>query len=236
LVPFLQAHPVTAMWGVGPKTFERLQRLGVSTIGDLAAVGEAALVAALGVASGQHLHRLALGVDDREVVADRRAKSIGHEETFSQDRHGRAELHGDLVRLTESVAARLRSHSVAARTVSIKVRFGDFTTITRSITVSEPVDTGPDLLRSAGGLLDHVELSSGVRLLGVSGSQLVTAARQLSLDDLDGGWGGATDAIDEIRRRFGSTSIGPARLQADRPTGESTGRARPGLWGPERSD
>jgi DNA polymerase-4 len=164
------------------------------------------------------------------VVANRDPRSIGHEETFANDRHGRSELQTDLVRLADSVAGRLRKAQLCARTVSIKVRFSDFTTITRALTLTEPVDDGPAILRTAGELLDQVELSVGVRLLGVSGSNLVAGGRQLTLDYGSGSAsvgascsasvgasgsanGSATSAaIDEIRGRFGDSAIAPASL------------------------
>jgi DNA polymerase-4 len=213
---FLHPHPVRALWGVGPKTLERLQRLGVSTVGDLAAIPADALVAALGSAHGTHLHELAHGRDDRPVVADRELKSVGHEETFDRDRHGADELQRDLVRLAESVGARLRANRVSARTVNLKIRYSDFSTITRSVTLPHAVDGGPELLRAARQLLDALDLARPVRLLGVSGSNLIAEARQLSLDEVETGWDGAIGAVDDIRRRFGTDAIGPARLVTER--------------------
>jgi DNA polymerase IV len=212
LLSFLRAHPVRALWGVGPKTFDKLARLGIATIGDLADAGEAALVRLLGAGQGRHLHQLACGIDDRPVQSDRELKSISHEETFAQDRHGRASLQRDLVRLSDAVADRLRRNELVARTISVKVRFADFSLVTRALTVTNPIDRGSDVLHAAAGLLDHLDLPQGVRLLGVSASQLLAEQRQLTLEDLDDGWGEATDAIDEIRRRFGSSAIGPAAL------------------------
>ncbi len=98
-----------ALWGVGPKTLEKLHRLGIDTIGDLASLDERTTMAALGAANGAHLRRLALGIDDRDVVPDHRPKSIGHEETFASDHHRLETLHHELVRLGDSVAARLRA-------------------------------------------------------------------------------------------------------------------------------
>jgi DNA polymerase IV len=189
-------------------------------------------VAALGAASGVHLLRLAHGIDDRDVVPDQRAKSIGHEETFARDHHRFETLQHELVRLGDSVASRLRGAHVAGRTVSIKVRFHDFRTITRSITLPSAVDTGPDVVRAATELLRKVDPTPGVRLLGVHVSQLVEgSARQLSLDDVEApSWDDATGAIDAIRARYGAGAIVPASLAG--PDGIRVKRRGDQQWGP----
>jgi len=183
---FLHPLPVKALWGVGPATLSRLERLGVRTVGDLAALPVDAVVSALGEASGRHLHALAHNHDPRHVEPDREVKSIGHEETFATDRSERAELDRELLRLADAVARRMRSAEVAGHTVTIKVRYGDFTTLTRSKRLPEPIDGGLDIARAAQRLLDGLDVSPGVRLLGVSMSGLgALTARQLSFD-LDG--------------------------------------------------
>jgi DNA polymerase IV len=201
---------------VGPATFERLRRLGVVTIGDLAALPEAALVGALGTAAGRQLHQLARGIDERPVVSDRPAKSVGHEQTFAHDLHDPDALAVEAVRMADAVASRLREHGLAGRTVTLKVRFGTFVTITRSTTLPEAVDVGPAIAAAARSLLSGVDPSPGVRLLGVSVSNLgPPAAHQLRLDELTGaggGWDPATRAVDDVRRRFGPDAIGPASL------------------------
>ncbi len=211
---FLHPHPVRALWGVGPETAARLERLGVRTVGDLAALPLAGVVAALGRASGHHLHELANARDNRAVVPDQAAKSIGHEQTFAHDHHERATLAVELVRMADAVASRLRQGGLAARTVTLKVRFGSFTTITRSITLAEPADTGPAVARAARALLDQIDPTPGVRLLGVSTSNLVDGGqRQLSLDEVgQPGWDEASKVVDGIRDRFGRAAIGPASL------------------------
>jgi DNA polymerase-4 len=233
---FLHPLPVRALWGVGPRTFERLQRFGVTTIGDLAGLPRPSLVSAVGEAAGAHLHDLAHGVDPRPVVPEQKPKSIGHEETFAADHHSHDTLQRELVRLGDSVAGRLRKAGVTGRTVSIKVRFHDFRTITRSITVDPPVDAGHDIVRAAAALLAKVDPSPGVRLLGIHVSNLVEGApRQLSLsldDGAEGSWDGATGAIDDIRRRFGDAAIVPARLAG--PGGITVKRRGDQQWGPGR--
>ena len=217
---FLHPLPVKALWGVGPATLERLGRFGVRTVGDLAQIDEQALVAAVGRAHGQHLHRLAWGLDDRPVEVDREMKSIGHEETFPHDLHTHEELQRELVRLSDAVAGRLRAHGTGARTLTLKVRFAGFHTITRSTTVPSPVQTAHAIVQAVTPLLDAVDPSAGVRLLGVSTSNFGAPSEQLSLDDLMAGgadapatpgeWQAAEETMDAIRTRFGSAAIGPA--------------------------
>jgi DNA polymerase-4 len=166
------------------------------------------------------------------VVPDQKPKSIGHEETFASDHHRLDTLQHELVRLGDSVASRLRAADVAGRTVSIKVRFHDFRTITRSVTLPSPVATGPDVVRAASELLARIDPTSGVRLLGVHVSQLVEgSARQLTLDDVDApSWDDATGAIDAIRARYGAGAIVPASLAG--PEGIRVKRRGDQQWGP----
>jgi DNA polymerase-4 len=228
---FLHPLPVQALWGVGPATLERLRRLGVSTVGDLAAVAEGTLVHSLGKANGRHLHRLAKGIDDRPVEPDRAIKSIGHEQTFARDVHDPAELTLEIVRMADAVASKLRNHGLVGRTITLKVRFGTFTTITRSSTVADPLDGGPAITAVARMLLDTVDPTPGVRLLGVSVSGLsAQTGRQLSLGG-DASWDPATRAVDEVRERFGAAAIGPASLVgADGIKLTRRGRQQ---WGPD---
>jgi DNA polymerase IV len=214
---FLHPLPVGALWGVGPATLERLQRFGVTTVADLAELDLATLVSAVGQSHGRHLHDLAWAHDDRPVEVDREAKSIGHEETFGHDRHTHDELMREAVRLADGVSSRLRAAGTGARTVTLKVRFNDFVTITRSTTLPSPVSTARALLEAVEPLLRRIDVGPGVRLLGISTSGFGEPAEQLSLDDLLRGepsvahdWEAASGTIDAIRARFGATSIGPA--------------------------
>ena len=228
---FLHPLAVQALWGVGPATLDRLRRLGVATVGDLAAVPEATLVHTLGRANGRHLHRLAQGIDERLVEPDRPVKSIGHEQTFARDLYDRAELAVEVVRMADAVASRLRHHGLAGRTVTLKVRFGTFTTITRSSTAPEPLETGPAIAAAALGLLDAVDPAPGVRLLGVSVSGLAApAGEQLRLGD-DPAWTSATEAVDQVRERFGAAAIAPASLVG--PDGIRLTRRGRQQWGPD---
>jgi DNA polymerase IV len=228
---FLHAHPVGALWGVGPATRRRLDRLAVRTIGDLAALPEDTLVRALGDAVGRRLHALAWARDRRPVEPWTAPKSVGHEETFPVDHRSPDVLAREVVRLADAVAARLRRSGLAGRTVALKVRFSDFRTITRSSTVPEPVDTGAEVARLARDLLTGVDPSSGVRLLGVSVSQLEAGTRQLALGDAGrGSWPEATRAVDRIRGRFGEDAIGPAVLAGG--DGLDVKRRGDQQWGP----
>jgi DNA polymerase-4 len=209
---FLHPMPVNALWGVGPATWTRLRRLGVTTIGELARVPVQTLEGAVGRSHGRHLHELAWGRDPRPVEADREIKSVSHEETYAFDLADRDRLHHEVVRMADAVAARLRAAGLAGRTVTLKVRYGDFRTITRSQTVPTPIDDGFAIAGLGSALLDQVEPGEGVRLLGVSISNLIHGeARQLSLM-LDGDGERPTRALDEVRARFGENALGPAVL------------------------
>jgi DNA polymerase-4 len=234
---FLHPLPVERLWGVGPVTLERLRRLGIHTVADLASIDESAVIASLGKANGAHLIDLSRGIDSRPVEVDRELKSIGHEETFAHDLHERDDLDRELVRLCDAVASRLRHGRTGARTLTLKVRFAGFETITRSTTRTEPVDTGPSIVSALRPLLDRIDPTPGVRLLGVSTSNFGEPVRQLSLLERDDECSApasstrrAAGAVDEIRDRFGALAIGPA---------SSVGRdglrlVRPGAqqWGP----
>jgi DNA polymerase IV len=211
---FLHPLPVSALWGVGPATETRLRRFGVTTVGDLAALPLDTLVASLGQAAGHHLHDLAWARDPRPVEPVRETKSIGHEETYAVDLVDVEDLHREAVRMADSVAGRLRQAGLAGRTVTVKVRFHDFSTITRSHTFPAAVDTAPEIARAAAALLEQVDATPGVRLLGVSMSNLLAgAARQLSLEDaVAPAWGDASKAVDAIRDRYGNEAVGPAAL------------------------
>jgi DNA polymerase-4 len=232
---FLHAHPVGALWGVGPATRRRLDRFGVRTVGDLAALPVDALVAALGPALGRSLHDLAHNRDPRTVVADRAPKSVGHEETYPRDHHDAEPLRREVVRLADAVVARLRRQGLAGRTVTLKVRFGDFRTITRSRTEAEAVDTAPALAAVALALLDGVDPSPGVRLLGVSASNLVAwRGHQLSLEELAAAGDrqeAVARAVDQARHRFGEGAVGPATLVGKE--GLRVKRQGDRQWGPE---
>lgn len=231
---FLDPLPVDRLWGVGPATLDRLHRIGITHVADLRRVDLPILESAVGGNQARHLAALAVGADDRDVEPDRAAKSIGHEETYPVDKHTPAEMRRELVRLADAVTQRMRERGVGARTWTLKIRFAGFTTITRSVTTADTVDQAPEIVDLLAPVLEAVDPSPGVRLLGVSGSNLGTPATQLTFDQLSDGATerpAASGALDEIRRRFGGDAIGPASSLAG-------GRLRPvrrgdQQWGPD---
>ena len=228
---FLHPMPVSALWGVGPALEERLRARGVETVGDLAAVPRETVVRWLGAAAGQQLHELAWARDARPVEPERAPKSVGHEETFAVDLVDPADLRREIVRQSDAVAGRLRAASLAGRTVTVKVRFNDFRTITRSRTVTDPVDTGPAVAAVATALVDGVDPGPGVRLLGVSVAGLSGGGvRQLSLAEEGEAWADASRAVDTVRSRFGDAAVGPAALLAE--GGIRVRRPGDQRWGP----
>ena len=232
---FLDPLPVQTVWGVGPRTFERLERFGVRTVADLRDVPADTLVSALGRAVGSQLWRLARGIDDRAVEPEQVTKSVGHEETFARDLADPLEIRRHLVRMVDAVARRARSAGVAGRTVSVKLRYPDFTTMGRSHTLPDPTDLAVEILEVATGLVDSVDTTPGIRLLGVSlGNLQDGSVRQLRFNDIEvaegraPGWRAAEGAVDEIRERFGNSAIGPA--VADELGPKEIGDSQ---WGPD---
>jgi DNA polymerase-4 len=213
---FLHPLPVGALWGVGAKTEEVLLRLGLRTVGDLAHVPVRTLQRAVGPAAGAHLHELSWGRDPRRVVPDEPERSTGHEETFGTDVDDPAVIHRELLRLSERTAGRLRSGGWLARTVTIKVRFADFATITRSRTLDVPTDVGQELYDTARALFDALGLDRArIRLVGVRAERLVPAGetpRQLELGAREHGRREAELAADRAARRFGAGAVRPATL------------------------
>jgi DNA polymerase-4 len=214
-------------------------------VGDLAALPSDTLARRLGRASGAHLAALAQGHDPDPVNPNRPNKSIGHEETFSQDLVDPRELERNVVRMAESVATMLRGASTAARTVTVKIKFKDLSLQTRSHTLPRPIATGGAIGQVAAALLAGIDPGEGVRLLGVSASGLsADGTDQLSFDLGDGldeanksataseqSWHDVTVAVDAIRDRFGRTSVGTA----DRVTEEGieVPARRDAPWGPD---
>jgi DNA polymerase-4 len=219
---FLHPLPVSALWGVGPQTEETLRRLGMKTVADLARLSRRTLERALGEALGAHLHALANGIDERAVIVDEPSKSVGSEETYERDLDSSEEVLRELLRLADRTAGRLRTKGLCGRTVTVKIRFSNFKTITRSKTLPGEVDTTADIYDVAKALYERLHPDRPrIRLVGVSVSALAPGPPRRQLDLLsDGGEGRAADerrrsmahAVDSIRDRFGETSVGAATL------------------------
>jgi DNA polymerase IV len=220
-------HPldVGELYGVGEKTSELLHRLGLVTVGDVAHTPVRTLQRAVGDHLGRHLHDLAWGVDDKQVVARNASsfthlgepdKSMGASETFGHDTDDREVIVRELLRLTDRVTSRMRVAGVAGRTVTITVRFADFTTITRSRTLTEATDVTQEVFREAVRSYDALGLQRArVRLVGVRLEGLVPRERvhrQLVLGAREQGWQEADRAADRVGRRFGAGAVRPASL------------------------
>jgi DNA polymerase-4 len=224
---FLHPLPVAALWGVGDRTAELLQRLGLRTVGDLARTPASTLRRALGPAAADHLAALAAGRDDRRVVPNEPDKSIGAEETFSTDVDDPAIVQRELLRLAERTAMRLRSAGQVGRTVSIKVRFADFSTISRSRTLHTATDTGQEIYQTACTLYAALGLGRtlirlvGVRVEGISAAATVPA--QLQLGAREHGWRDADRAVDQAAERYGAGAVRPAALVRRPDESERTG-------------
>ena len=216
VVEFLHPLPVAALWGVGDKTEQALTRLGLHTVGDLANTPAATLQRALGSAAGAHLSSLAWGRDARRVTPLEPDKSIGAEETFAVDVDDPVVVHRELLRLSERTAGRMRAAGQVGRTVSIKIRFSDFTTITRSRTLGEATDVGRTVYETALSLYDALGLERArLRLVGVRVEGIADAVglpHQLLLGERDTGWREAEQAVDRAARRFGAGAVRPAAL------------------------
>ncbi len=214
ILTFLHPLPIQAMWGVGPKTAEVLERLGLRTIEDIAQLPRATLIRALGEANGASLYELAWGRDYRDVTPEEPDRSISAAETFPHDLDNPEEILTEFLRLTERAAARLRDRGLFAKTISIKVRFADFSTINRSKTLPLPIDSTHDLYEVAKGLYQGLRIERArLRLVGVSLENLSEGApHQMMLGEREVGWRQAESAMDKARARFGKGSVRPARL------------------------
>jgi DNA polymerase-4 len=214
ILNFLHPLPVNAIWGVGPKTAETLERLGLRTVADIANLPRATLIRALGQASGASLYELAWGRDYRDVTPNEPDKSISAAETFAQDIDDPEEILQEFLRLTEKAAARLRENGYYAKTISIKVRFADFSTISRSKTLPLPIDSTHEIYEIAKTLYLALNLDRArLRLVGISLDNLSEAApEQLLLGAREKGWREADTAIDRAKLRFGGGSVRPGRL------------------------
>ena len=210
---FLHPLPVGALWGVGGVTEEALTSRGLRTIGDIASTPLPALQRAVGDATGRKLHDLANGIDPRSVVTRSEEKSVGHEVTFETDVADADVLRRELLRMSTQVAARLREAGVTGHTVVLKLRYADFTTITRSRKLAEPTDLARRIYEEVRASYEALGAHRPVRLIGVRVEQLSEGGPgQLGLWDTDEGWREAERAIDGVSQKFGRGVVGPAAL------------------------
>jgi DNA polymerase-4 len=216
VLEFLHPLPVNAIWGVGPKTNEELLKLGLQTVADIANTPRQTLIRALGEAVGASLYELSWGRDYRDVEPEEVDKSISAVETFDADTEDQEIVLRELLRLTEKATYRMREKDFSARTISIKVRFADFKTITRSKTVPLAISATHEVFEVVKTLFLALKLDRArIRLVGVSLDGLedgIDATEQLVLGERENGWRQATAAIDKASARFGQGSVRPARL------------------------
>ena len=213
-------HPLAAkeIWGVGPKTNEQLMKMGLLTVGDIANTPRSTLIRVLGQASGSSLYELAWGRDYRDVETEHIEKSISASETFDLDLDSQEEILKEFLRLTERGVERMREKGFATNTISIKVRFADFKTISRSKTVDLPITGTQEIFEIVKNLYLSLNLDRVlIRLVGISLDSLVEDedVKQLTLGERATGWRQADKAIDRIKGRFGAGSLRPARLVED---------------------
>ena len=211
---FLDPISVRELWGVGPKTYQHLKSIGVERIGDLRRVPDGALVGIFGRA-GARVRLRASGSDSDMVVSGSVRKSIGREQTYPTDIYGPEQIDRELVRLADNVANRMRIHNSAGKTITLKLRFGDFRTITRSVTLASATDSKGEILGHLRRLFPEGASERGIRLLGVALSNLTLGGiAQLRFDD---GYHSKREeelakSVAKIRERFGASAISPASL------------------------
>lgn len=214
-VEFLHVLPVGALWGVGERTQQALERWGIRTVAELARTDVQVVERAVGRAAGRHLHDLSWGRDPRPVEPTREERSIGAEETFVTDVADLTVVEAKVRELADRCASRLRTRALMGRTVTLKVRSSDFRTLTRSRTLDSPTDVGREIYLHARDLLAGVDLGGlpvrlvGVRVEGLGGA--AQAVRQPTLDEAvlerDDARREAEIAMDRVRERFGRSAI-----------------------------
>ena len=210
---FLRPLPADALWGVGPATLAGLDRLGVTTVGDISELPVATLSTALGPTVGRHLYDLSNARDPRKVESDGDAKSLSVEQTYETDLGGFDVIESALLAHSQRLSNRLRRSGLVAKTVTLKLRYDDFRTVTRSQTVESGIDGARDLYTIGSRLLRQLDLSRPVRLLGLGGTGLESVGQPTQLNfDTSSEWERLESAIGEVRDRFGDAALSPARL------------------------
>ena len=214
ILTFLHPLAVSAIWGVGPKTAQELEHLGLRTVADVANTPRATLMRALGEATGASLHELAWGRDYRDVISSQPEKSISAAQTFERDIDDPEIILQEFLRLVEKATARLRERSLFAKTISIKVRYADFTTLTRSKTLPLAIDSAHQTYAVVKNLYTALGIDGArLRLVGVALENLQEMApEQLLLGARERGWREAESAMDKAQARFGQGSVRPGRL------------------------
>jgi len=216
---FLRPLPIRALWGVGPAMADRLERVGLATVGQVADLQLSVLQSLIGIAAGEHLFAISHGRDQDPVVGGRAMKAMSQEQTFATDCHDKTELSQVIANQAERLASSLRAKDLRARTVTIKVRYADFHQVTRSATQSHGLRAGKAIFQVADTLLQQLPLLGGIRLIGVSVSGLSDdGPEQMALfgeperaRDVDSSWQAVDEAVDAIRAKFGSGAVGLAR-------------------------
>ncbi|MBF0216334.1 MAG: DNA polymerase IV [Candidatus Omnitrophica bacterium] len=212
VLEFLHPLPIGKLWGVGEKTEAYLNKSGVNTIGDIARMDEAAIISIFGKHGG-HIWQLANGIDPRKVEISQETGSISNENTFDEDTSDLDRIKDTLMYLSAKVSRRMRKDGLKCRTVTLKVRFGDFSTFTRAITLGQPTNFVLDLYNNSQRLLENFSLTKkSVRLVGVKASNLVNSEWSSDLFD------GTSEpkkkdekihlAMDKIKDKFGEDAIG----------------------------
>ena len=223
---------VSRLWGVGPKTCERLNALGISKIADLAAADQRWLARRIGEESARHLLLLAHGIDARSVESGGMAKSIGRENTFARDLYALDDMERELLAFADEVGARLRAVGIKCKGVTLKVKFGDFKRVSRAAMFDEPTDLGETLYAAAREMLrTRVDFGGkGVRLLGIAATHLAAAGAQavsLFADPSAERKERAAQAIDKLRAKFGDGAVTFGRLLEGRQENTGTPTDRP---------
>jgi DNA polymerase-4 len=216
VMEFLHPLPIAALWGVGEKTGEQLARLGLVNVSDIANTPVKTLARVIGQAAAEHLYELSWGRDPRKVTPNQAEKSIGSERTFETDIDDPEEILAQILDLSNKVAKRLRAANYFSRTITIKVRFADFTSVTRSKSLPSSTDLATDIYATSKSLFEAMHLQRArIRLVGVRATGLVPTSEssvQLEFSDRDSGWREAEEAMDQVSLKFGNSAVKPARL------------------------
>lgn len=205
---FLNPLPADMLWGVGPKTSKRLSELGIHTIGDIAKWPESEMIRLFGE-NGRELSRHSKGIDERPIETERETKSISQEVTFSRDVRDDKLLQKTLMEMSAEVAKQLRRNNLAGKTIKLKLRWPDFTTLTRQTTLNNPTDQEDEIAQAALALLKSVRKpNQSVRLIGVGVSGLGAPIRQLGLWDVESEKSRRLqDAVEALHEKYGKDVI-----------------------------